>query len=206
MVTVHYFLDPMCGWCYGASPLIEALMDTSQFKVELHPGGMIEKRAIESEFRQHIINSDARIATETGATFGEAYLQRVKSEDTFVLDSYLPTQAILSAEKMGLNPWHMLKAIQSAHYQLGLKVNEASTLKAIAESLGLANDAWEQNMTLSEAELNERIHSSRQLMRQLHVGGYPTLIAEVNGECLTLPHSTYYDKPAQWKLALQKLQ
>ncbi|BDR20655.1 DsbA family protein [Vibrio sp. STUT-A16] len=181
-------------------------MDTSQFKVEFHPGGMIEKRAIESEFRQHIINSDARIATETGATFGEAYLQRVKSEDTFVLDSYLPTQAILSAEKMGLNPWHMLKAIQSAHYQLGLKVNEASTLKAIAESLGLANDAWEQNMTLSEAELNERIRSSRQLMRQLHVGGYPTLIAEVNGEYLTLPHSTYYDKPAQWKLALQKLQ
>ncbi|EOK5709533.1 DsbA family protein [Vibrio parahaemolyticus] len=204
MVTVHYFFDPMCGWCYGASPLIEALMDTSQFKVELHPGGMIEKRAIEPEFRQHIINSDARI--ETGATFGEAYLQRVKSEDAFVLDSYLPTQAILSAEKMGLNPWHMLKAIQSAHYQLGSKVNEASTLKAIAESLGLANDAWEQNMTLSEAELNERIRSSRQLMRQLHVGGYPTLIAEVNGEYLTLPHSTYYDKPAQWKLALQKLQ
>ncbi|GAJ74356.1 LOW QUALITY PROTEIN: thioredoxin-like protein [Vibrio sp. JCM 18905] len=196
----------MCGWCYGgASPLIEALMNTSQFKVVLHPGGMIEKRAIEPEFRQHIINSDARIATETGATFGEAYLQRVKSEDTFVLDSYLPTQAILSAEKMG-NPWHMLKAIQSAHYQLGLKVNEASTLKAIAESLGLANDAWEQNMTLSEAELNERIRSSRQLMRQLHVGGYPTLIAEVNGEYLTLPHSTYYDKPAQWKLALRKLQ
>ncbi|EOD5239980.1 DsbA family protein, partial [Vibrio parahaemolyticus] len=26
MVTVHYFFDPMCGWCYGASPLIEALM------------------------------------------------------------------------------------------------------------------------------------------------------------------------------------
>lgn len=206
MVTVHYFFDPMCGWCYGASPLIEALMDTSQFKVELHPGGMIEKRAIEPEFRQHIINSDTRIATETGATFGEAYLQRVKSEDAFVLDSYLPTQAILSAEKMGLNSWHMLKTIQSAHYQLGLKVNEASTLKAIAESLGLANDAWEQNMTLSEAELNERIRSSRQLMRQLHVGGYPTLIAEVNGEYLTLPHSTYYDKPAQWKLALQKLQ
>ncbi|HHF3131718.1 TPA: DsbA family protein [Vibrio diabolicus] len=206
MVTVHYFFDPMCGWCYGASPLIEALMDTSQFKVELHPGGMIEKRAIEPEFRQHIINSDTRIATETGATFGEAYLQRVKSEDAFVLDSYLPTQAILSAEKMGLNSWHMLKTIQSAHYQLGLKVNEASTLKAIAESLGLANDAWEQNMTLSEAELNERIRSSRQLMRQLHVGGYPTLIAEVNGEYLTLPHSTYYDKPAQWKLALRKLQ
>ena len=107
---------------------------------------------------------------------------------------------------MGLNPWHMLKAIQSAHYQLGLKVDEASTLKAIAESLGLASDAWEQNMTLSEAELDERIRSSRQLMRQLHVGGYPTLIVEVNGEYLTLPHSAYYDKPAQWKLALQKLQ
>ncbi|MCQ6453675.1 DsbA family protein, partial [Vibrio parahaemolyticus] len=77
--------------------------------------------------------------------------------DALVLDSSLPPHAILSAEKMGLNPWHMLQAIQSAHYQLGLKVNEASTLKAIAESLGLANDVWEQNMTLSEADLDEKI-------------------------------------------------
>ena len=22
--TLHYIYDPMCGWCYGAEPLIEA--------------------------------------------------------------------------------------------------------------------------------------------------------------------------------------
>ncbi|MEG1327174.1 MAG: DsbA family protein, partial [Janthinobacterium sp.] len=24
MPTLHYIFDPLCGWCYGAAPLVEA--------------------------------------------------------------------------------------------------------------------------------------------------------------------------------------
>lgn len=24
MATLHYIFDPLCGWCYGAAPLVEA--------------------------------------------------------------------------------------------------------------------------------------------------------------------------------------
>jgi putative protein-disulfide isomerase len=24
MTTLHYIFDPLCGWCYGAAPLVAA--------------------------------------------------------------------------------------------------------------------------------------------------------------------------------------
>ncbi|AXT73391.1 DsbA family protein [Vibrio sp. dhg] len=206
MVTIHYFFDPMCGWCYGASDLLEPLVTSPQFNVVFHPGGMLNQHVISSEFRQHIIGSDERIAAETGAVFGDAYLQRVKQEREFILDSYLPTLAILTAEKLSLDPWVMLKAIQSAHYQSGLKVNEPSTLKSIAETLGLDTSDWDELMEQNQTVLINEIHSSQQLMSQLQVSGFPTLLVEKEGQFFRIPHTAYYGKPEQWQDALQQLQ
>ncbi|WMN89438.1 DsbA family protein [Vibrio parahaemolyticus] len=206
MVTIHYFFDPMCGWCYGASDLIEPLVTSPQFNVVFHPGGMLNQHVIGSEFRQHIIGSDERIAAETGAVFGDAYVQRVKQEHEFILDSYLPTQAILTAEKLGLDPWVMLKSIQSSHYQSGLKVNEPSTLKSIAETLGLDTSDWYEMMEQNQTVLINEIHSSQQLMSQLQVNGFPTLLIEKEGQFFRIPHTAYYGKPDQWQDALQRLQ
>ncbi|MGP8308612.1 DsbA family protein [Vibrio sp. YIC-376] len=205
MVTIHYFYDPMCGWCYGASQLIEPMVESPQFNVVFHPGGMLNRQMIGSEFRQHIISSDERIAAETGAVFGHAYMQRVKQDNDFLLDSYLPTQAILIAEKQGRNPWVMLKAIQYSHYQSGLKVNESSTLKSIAETLELDVVDWDNQVQQTQEALTNEIRVSQQLMNQLRVGGFPTLIAEKNGNYLRLPHSAYYGKPEQWQNVLQQL-
>nr|WP_255202944.1 DsbA family protein [Vibrio natriegens] len=78
--------------------------------------------------------------------------------------------------KLGLDPWVMLKAIQSAHYQSGLKVNEPSTLKSIAETLGLDTSDWDELMDKNQTVLINEIHSSQQLMSQLQVNGFPTLV------------------------------
>ena len=29
--TLHYVYDPLCGWCYGAAPLLEAAADLGAF-------------------------------------------------------------------------------------------------------------------------------------------------------------------------------
>ncbi|MEI8633959.1 hypothetical protein P4S72_21550 [Vibrio sp. PP-XX7] len=119
MVKVHYFFDPMCGWCYGATTLVEIIEKLTPFELIYHPGGMIAKQAIASSFRQHILHSDTLIAAQTGAIFGDAYKARLNSTEPFVIDSYLPIRAILVGEEMGITPVITLKAIQQAHYQLG---------------------------------------------------------------------------------------
>ena len=205
MVTIHYFFDPMCGWCYGATPLIEKVAHSDQFEMVYHPGGMIPRRTIEAEFRQHILQVDTRIAEKTNMTFGDAYKMRVKGADDLILDSYITTQAFIAGQNMGVKPYDMLKAIQEAHYQKGESIEEADALKALAMSLGLEGQEWDENMAKAQIEVKYELESSRTLMKELHVSGFPTLMAQVNGEYQLLPMSSYYGDVKTWDTLLGSL-
>lgn len=205
MVKVHYFFDPMCGWCYGASSLIEALNDSSDFELIYHPGGMMRRQAIDPSFRQHILRSDEMIAEKTGAVFGDAYKDRVLSKQELVFDSYLATRAILVAEEMGLNPFSMLKAVQATHYQEGGHIEVLDTLKALAVQQGLDESVWIEKMQQAETTVSDAIVETQKLMGQLQVNGYPTLIVESKGKMVRLPHSSFYQQPLKWKDYLSEL-
>jgi putative protein-disulfide isomerase len=194
MVKIHYFYDPMCGWCYGATALIEAIHDAEGFELVYHPGGMISRQAIAQSFRQHIIRSDEIIEAKTGELFGVAYKARVASNVELVFDSYLATRAILVAEEMGLDAFMMLKAIQSAHYQQGRQLELMDTLKELAVEYGFDEKVWAEKMQQFESKVDSVIQDSQNLMRQLQVNGFPTLLAEVNGEWVRLPHDSYSQK------------
>lgn len=205
MVTIHYFYDPMCGWCYGATPLIEYIANSDKFKLQLHPGGMLAARKIEASFRQHILDSDKRIAELTGAQFGQAYIDRVASNEALILDSYLTTRAVLVAESLGVNPFNMLKAIQKAHYMDGKSVNERATLDALALELKLDQNLWQEKMQDLAGVENDVISNTQQIMAQLGVQGYPTLILEDQGELKRLPHTEFYGRPQDWETLLKSL-
>ncbi|MBU2236942.1 MAG: DsbA family protein, partial [Gammaproteobacteria bacterium] len=132
MVKVHYFFDPMCGWCYGATALVEILAEVSEFEITYHPGGMIPKRAIDPSFRQHILQADSQIAAMTKAHFGDAYKARVAGAGDFIVDSYSTTRAFLVGQDMGIEAHKMLAAIQKAHYQDGKHLDELNVLADLA--------------------------------------------------------------------------
>ena len=39
--TLHYIYDPLCGWCYAASPLLQAAASLPGLDMQLHAGGMM---------------------------------------------------------------------------------------------------------------------------------------------------------------------
>ncbi|WP_010605191.1 DsbA family protein [Pseudoalteromonas maricaloris] len=199
MVKVHYFFDPMCGWCYGATSLLDAIAANSDLKLELHPGGMIANQSIEKAFRNHILTSDARIASITGAQFGKGYIQRVKSNDPMLLDSYITARAIITAEQLGIAPLNMLKTIQHAHYVAGKQVNRTEVIEGLAIELGLDKNHWQRAMLANQGAEQTKIAQSRQLMQKLQVTGYPTLILEKHEKQIKLPHTAYYGKPDAWR-------
>ncbi len=205
MVNVHYFFDPMCGWCYGATSLISILAEISEFEITYHPGGMIPKRAIAPSFRQHILQADEQIEAMTKAHFGKVYKARVAGNGEFILDSYLPTQALLVGIEMGIKPHIMLKAIQEAHYQEGKELDKPEELQALAIRLGLNKTTWETKTAVANPLMIKEIEKSHTLMSQMQVSGYPTLIIEKDGRLQRLPHSSYYGKPMEWKTYLTSL-
>lgn len=202
MVNVHYFFDPMCGWCYGASPLIGVLAATPGFKIIYHPGGMIMKQAIDPAFRQHILQADRKIAAMTGVHFGEAYQARVAGAGEFVVDSYAPTCAFLVGQEMGIAADIMLETLQKAHYQDGKHLDELNVLAELAVSIGLDEIEWNQNMVKFEPEMMDIIKESHRLMGQMQVSGYPTLIIEKDGKLERLEHTQFYGKRTEWKACL----
>lgn len=205
MVKLHYFYDPMCGWCYGATSLIEAINHSGDFELVFHPGGMMHRQLIDPSFRQHILTADRVIEAKSGEVFSEDYKARVASSAELVFDSYLTTRAILVAEEMGLGSFTMLKAIQAAHYQQGKHVELVDTLKALAIQHGLDEAVWEEKMQQSESKVNAVIQHTQELMRQYRVNGFPALIAEVKNEWIKLPHGSYYQQPAEWTAYLKSL-
>lgn len=107
--TLHYIFDPLCGWCYGAAPLVKAAQSLPGLKVVPHAGGMMtgnNRRQITDEWRNYVIPHDKRIAEMTGQPFGEAYFNGLLRDTTAVMDSEPPITAIGGGKAGGTRAGH----------------------------------------------------------------------------------------------------
>ncbi|MGI0116665.1 DsbA family protein [Zooshikella sp. RANM57] len=181
MVTLHYFYDPLCGWCYGASDIIHAAASIKDIPFVMHAGGMMQKQPITAAMRQFIIEHDKRIKLETGQIFGKGYTGGLLHNATAWFDSYLPIRAILVAKSMGIAPLIMLDQIQKAHYQQGREIAQLDVLADIAESQGLMRHTFIDKLNQCVEEMELHIKKSRQLMVLHGFSGFPTLALENNG-------------------------
>lgn len=205
MVNVHYIFDPMCGWCFGAATLIESLSNNPEINLQLHPGGMRERAPIEDSFRQHILKADQTIADQTGQTFGQAYLDRVASDQPVILDSFITAQAILAAQQLDSQGAEMLKRIQRGHYQQGRSVYDADTLAELASEMRIEAEAWQQAMNRAENDVMTAVNQTRQLMAAHGLRGFPSMLVEQNGQWQAITVSQYYRRPDAWQVLWQTL-
>ena len=195
MHSIHYFFDPMCGWCYAASPLLQKLSQSDQFDIHYYPGGMIPKRAIDPGFRQHIVQADQHIARMAKITFGEKYQQRVTSDAEFILDSYLPTQAFWAAQTLGIDANVMLQHLQRAHYIEGMPLYQEEHLQALAQQLSIEESTWQDAMQQVADDSLKNIQDNQQRMKAWQVSGFPTLFLQQDDQLIRLQHSQYYGQP-----------
>lgn len=192
--TLHYVHDPLCGWCYAVTPMIEAVAQAG-IGIVLHGGGLWEPATCPApEKRAYIRQNDARIAALTGMAFGPAYLDGLLTDATTVFWSCPTIAAVLAAGTMekgaGLR---MMHAIQHAHYVDGRRVVEVPTLVEAAASIGLAQDAFLH--ALQGAPVDEHIARTRRWMQQLGLRGFPSFILEHGGELVRVQHEPFYGRP-----------
>jgi putative protein-disulfide isomerase len=197
--TLHYIFDPLCGWCYAASPLLRRVADELQESValQLHPGLLFETpMSLKADWRQHILQADQQIHTLSGVPFGDAYIARIRNAESVILASSLPAAAVLAAEQLqtgvGLD---MLEAIQAAHYVAGQDVCEAPCLRALAATLGLPGDDFEAALENKLTQQPAATRHARKLLQASGGQGYPTFVLETGGHHIRLPHDKAYGQP-----------
>jgi len=193
-MILHYIYDPLCGWCYGAKPLVEAAQQV--LPVTAHAGGMMSgsnRQRVSAQLRDYVMPHDRRIAEYTGQPFGEAYFDGLLRDPSAVFDSTPPIAAVLAAEAIDGHGLQLLGRLQTAHYVDGRRIADEPVLLEIAIQSGYAAQAFKA--AFEAAQTTEHIKNSRALLARVGGQGFPTFVLEHNGQFSTVDISPWLGKP-----------
>ena len=201
--TLHYIYDPLCGWCYGAKPLVQAAQ--AVLPVLLHGGGMMtgaNRQPVSAQLRDYVMPHDRRIAEYSGQPFGQAYFDGLLRDHSAVFDSAPPTAAVLAAERLGGRGLELLGCLQSAHYVQGRRIADEAVLRELATAIGLDAEAFDAEFKQVLAnELQVHFKHSRGLLAEVGGQGFPTLVLEQDGQFSLIDIGPWLGKPeafVQW--------
>lgn len=203
--TLHYIYDPLCGWCYGAAPLVRAVRDLPGVTIALHGGAMFSganRQPVTEQLRNYVVQHDRRISALSGQTFGQDYFDILLRDHTAVFDSDPPIAAILAAQALDGNGLDMLARVQTAHYIDGRRVSDRAVLVALAQEIGLDTAAFEREFDAAVPRVATHARESNTLLRSVGGGGYPTFALERDGAMRLLSPGPHLGKPQAWRDAV----
>ncbi|MEO7032392.1 MAG: DsbA family protein [Polyangiaceae bacterium] len=179
-VTVLY--DPLCGWCYGATPALRCLHADSGVRLELAPTGLFSgdgARTMDAGLAEYAWANDQRIEQLSEQRFSKRYRDHVLGATGTRLDSGLATMALTAAALSGPSrELDALEAIQTARYVEGRDVTALGVLVDILRKLGLDAAATRLSGADSElvAEVESRTSTARRVLRAVGGRGVPTVV------------------------------
>lgn len=194
--TLHYVYDPLCGWCYGAAPLLQVAATIAGLKIELHAGGLwmgSRRQPMGEALRDYVRPHDQRIEALTGQHFGERYFNELLLREGCLLDSEPPIRAVLAVTALGGDGLVMLHRIQQSHYRDGIWIGEPAFLATLAAEQGIAAEAFQQSYL--QAPLLQHLADSQGWMKRLGGQGYPTLGIERGGKLERIEVNQYLGEP-----------
>lgn len=199
--TLIYLFDPLCGWCYGATPTLSGLQEVPGITVELVPTGLFSgegARPMDDDFAAYAWGNDQRIALLTGQSFTERYRESVLGDRQQLFDSGPATVALTAVSlTTPARELEAVKAIQHARFVDGQDITDLQTLAAVLTSIGLKEAAVmveSPNANLFEAN-RARIDRAQALMNEFDARGVPTFIADSEAKRWMLPVSAIYSNP-----------
>lgn len=181
-----YVMDPMCSWCWGFAPVLDALVEQARAHgVELHliAGGLRtgSGAALDAKTRSYILEHWQAVAEATGQPFTfEGALP-----DGFVYDTEPVCRALVTARNLDpQSAWPLVKLIQQAFYAQGRDVTQASVLLELAEQAGLPRIVFAE--AYDSAEQHASTAADFTWVQGLGIAGFPTVLAERDGQLALL--------------------
>ncbi|MGX9965623.1 DsbA family protein [Roseomonas sp. F4] len=179
---ITYLHDPLCGWCYGASPVLDRLAALPRVELELAPTGLFSgpgARPMDARMAAHAWSNDQRIARLTGQDFSDAYRRQVLGDATRPFDSGPATLALTAvALAAPARERAALKAIQQARYVDAADITDVAVLIRLLTALELPEAA--ARLAAPDAALldamRRRTAESQALMQAMGAEGVPALV------------------------------
>lgn len=174
-----YIMDPMCSWCWGFAPVIDALQAAHpQLPLHLVVGGL--RPGVTDPLSEATRRTLGEHWQAVGRTSGQPLLTPDALPDGFIYDTKPACRALVVARE--LDPqcvWPLARAIQAAFYTQARDVTQCQALIELAEQVGYNRQRFhrafiaEQAVTATAADFN--------WVADLGISGFPTLLAQRNG-------------------------
>lgn len=178
-----YVGDPMCSWCWGFAPEIEALAEDHPTEVVvggLRPGPMAQ--TLDERLAAFLSHHWQQIAGRTGQPFDTAFLER---RDGWVYDTEPAAIAVVTMREIS-EPLTLpyFTSIQRAFYAEGRDVTDFDVLTDLASALDVDAEAFRADLEQEGSKKGAWEDFSQ--ARSWGINGFPTLVGGLTGDRLAL--------------------
>jgi len=178
--TILYIMDPLCGWCYGFSHVMQQLQETYKDKLDFRviPGGMVIGENVQpvAGIAGYVLQAYKRVEEYSGAKFGEPYLDMLR-EGTEINNSEPPCRAIVTFHSF--NPGETLNfahKLQLKQFVEGKSFNDTNTYRELAEAFHLDADTFIN--TMESEEMRYATAQEFQWVQAAGITGFPCTVVQ----------------------------
>ena len=202
-----YLHDPLCGWCYGLSPVINRVQQEFAGRVDVSVlcGGMVlgEDVGAIGEVWDDLGSSLPEVEQVTGVQFGAAF-KALGEAGTYRYDSEPPSRAIAAFRHLTQDPARAVAfahAVQTAFFRDGLDLNQAATYDALLVPFGVA--ASEFRRRWAAPETTHAVQQEFAAVARIGVQGFPTVVLRLGEQGYVLARG--YQPYEQLRQGLEQL-
>jgi len=191
--------DTFCGWCYGAAPLFDAIVDADPDVEVLHRHlfqGKSSPRMSEGKGSQ-ILQTIPQLEALTGQSFSTAFKTNIAQSQTEVLVSGLSAQAAALVHDQGAKKeFSIRRRLETLHFGQGVSSTDRQAIVAALIDDGISPEEADRIGTPGlEAEAAKLTDKAKSLMAAVGSQRVPTIL-KVRGDQVTrIDHQTYYGRP-----------
>jgi putative protein-disulfide isomerase len=172
---IIYVADPMCSWCWGFSPAIEALRGrfSARMPVRLLVGGLMPNlnNRLTDESKSEIRHHWEQVHEATGQPFCFDFFEH----ENFTYNTEPSCRAVVVARNIAPElSFPFLANIHEAFYVGNRDVTDPKILLAVAEETGI--DPQNFATIFNAKETMEETFRDFQTSRQMNVGGFPSVL------------------------------
>ncbi|MGJ0486636.1 MAG: DsbA family protein [Methylomicrobium sp.] len=187
-LTLYYFHDPMCSWCWAFRPrwqdIVAGLPDAVRRQRVL--GGLAPDtdQTMPPDMQAKLIAIWHTIQqTVPGTPFNFEFWEKCTPRRS----TYAASRAVIAARRQ--NPDYeemMILAIQQAYYLEARNPADGNRLVELASEIGL--DRARFSVDMASSAVHEALLKEIAFTHRLGVKGFPTLLLEMDGIFTAIPH------------------
>ncbi|WP_187696380.1 DsbA family protein [Xanthovirga aplysinae] len=202
-IEIVYGFDPLCGWCYGFSNELKAVIDSLDHRVKftLVNGGLFAgSRGIKmGQINAHIKRNMPLVTKITGTPFGESFINGVLEESNYPYDSKKSSVAVMVIKEMlPKRTFELASNIQKEFFFEGKDIQSDQFYRELICDYPIDKEEFIRN--LNSKKYIESAEQEFTLASQYGFNGYPSCLLRKGTSTFVLSHGFVKAKPLIQKI------